>query len=243
MANRIQTQNGTNTSLPSSFADDILHLFGDDFELDPLFLEESWTLGLSAAAENLHCRHQDPADRERQSHAFRALNNLGSVFLIEDHDCAAESLLADRADMIASRYASSTWSQRPDPTTTAPPRDIQQSWSPEDWTPEYQIAHRRIPQGWMPEDVAGQNLALQKAESRAEPWENMRVDHIHQLLGTTATSTREQIRSAYRRRVREWHPDRLQYASEAIRECATQQMAAFNGAYRLLRTASPQDTA
>src|ERR1035437_7728702 len=135
MADRLQTHNGTIPSQPSCSADDILRLFGNDFDPDSLFLEESWMIGIPAAAENLHRRRQNSADRERQSCAFRELNNLGSLFFIEDHDRAAESLLADRADTIASRYAS-TWLQRPAPTTAAPSRDIQQGWSPADWTPD-----------------------------------------------------------------------------------------------------------
>jgi hypothetical protein len=144
--------------------------------------------------------------------------------------------------MIASGYAV-TGSQRPAQTNAAPTCDIQQSWSPAGWTPDDQIAHRRIPQGWMPERVPRQNAALHEAESFAQPWDNMTVGRAHQLLGTTTTSSREQIRSAYRRKVSEWHPDRLQYVSEAGRECATQQMAAINEAYRLLRTVLLQDAA
>lgn len=237
MANRFQTHNGPTSSQPSSLADDIQQLFGDDFDPDPLFLEESWTLGIPSAAENMHRRRQNLIDREPQSRAFRELNNLGSLFFIENYDNAAESLLVDRADMIASRYAS-TWPQCPAPGTAARTRDLPQSWSPADGAPDGRITHSSIPQGWMPEGVPPQ-----EAESCAELWDNMTVAHAHQLLGTTAASTREQIRSAFRRMVSEWHPDRLQCASEPVRECATQQMAAINGAYRLLRTALLQDAA
>jgi hypothetical protein len=242
MANRFQTHNGAIPNRPSSFADDILQLFGSDFDPDPLFLEESWTLGVPTAAENLHRRRQNPTDRERQSRAFRELNNLGLLIFIEDHDGQAESLLADRADMIASRYAL-TWSQRPAQTNDAPTRDIQQSWSPAGWIPDDEIAHRWSPRGWVSECVPRLDAALHEVESLAQPWNNMAVGQAHQLLGTTTTSTREQIRSAYRRKVSEWHPDRLQYVSEAVRECATQQMAAINEAYRLLRTVLLQDAA
>jgi hypothetical protein len=237
MANRFQTHNDIIPSQLSHFANDILQLFGDDFDPDPLFLEESWMLGVPAAEENLRRRRQNPADRERQSRAFRELNNLGSVFFIEDYDRAAESLLADRADIIAGRY-DSTWSQRPAPATAAPPRDIHQSWSQADWAPDDEITR-----SWMPEAVPRQNAARREAESFAKPWDNMTVADAHQLLGTATASTRGQIRSAYRRQVSEWHPDRLQYASEAVRECATQQMAVINEAYRLLRTALLQDAA
>ena len=43
-----------------------------------------------------------------------------------------------------------------------------------------------------------------------------------------------EIRAAYRRKVSQWHPDRLDRRSEDVRQRATAQMAAINEAYRLL---------
>ncbi len=202
------------------FAEHIQQLFGDDFDPDPLFLEESWTLGIPAAAENLCRRRQNAADREFQNRAFRDLNGLGSLFIIEDHDQAAEALLADRADMIATFYASA-WSQRPAP-----------SRSPADSAHDSHVSYRRMPAG-----VPSQNATRRETEPAVEPWNNMSVAYANQLLGTSRASTRQQIRSAYRRLVSEWHPDRLQDASGLVRESATQKMSAINEAYRLLRTA------
>jgi DnaJ like chaperone protein len=56
------------------------------------------------------------------------------------------------------------------------------------------------------------------------------------LLGVLATSTRAQVKAAYRRRVSQFHPDRLGCMSEEERLAATERMAAINEAYRLLRT-------
>ena len=56
-----------------------------------------------------------------------------------------------------------------------------------------------------------------------------------QLLGVTSTSTQRQIKSAYRRKVGQWHPDRLESRTTEVRLLATEQMAAINEAYRLLR--------
>jgi DnaJ-domain-containing protein 1 len=204
MTDRFQPKSDTLPIRPSRFADDIQQLFGADFDPDPLFLEESWTLGIPAAAENLHHRRQGHAERERQYRAFRELDTLETLFFVEEHE-------------------------RMQTQATAP-----QSWTPTDWAPEDRITHSWIPQGWMPEGGPRQNGGPQEVESIAEPWDSMTVAHAHRLLGVTAASTREQIRSAYRRMVSEWHPDRLQYASEAVRERATQQMAAINEAYRLL---------
>jgi hypothetical protein len=145
--------------------------------------------------------------------------------------------------MIVGRCAF-TWSQRPAPTTAAPPRDIQQSWSPADWAPTTNSrigGFRRTPQDYTPEGVPRQIAVSREAESLGEPWDNITVANAHRLLGTTTTCTREQIRSAYLPKVSEWHPDRLLHTSEAVRECATQQMAVINEAYRLLRTALLKD--
>jgi hypothetical protein len=213
-----------------------VQLFGEDFALDPLFLEESWTLGIPAAAESLQRRGRNPADRERQSCASRDLDNLGSLFVIEVRDRAAGSLLADRATMIASRYASMR-SERRAPTNAAPTCDMQQNWSSAAWTADDQIAYSWIQQGPMSEGAPRHDAASREAGSATETGDKMTIGHAHRLLGTITTSSLEEIRSAYRRKVSEWHPDRLQCASEPIRECATQQMVAINEAYRLLRAA------
>jgi DnaJ like chaperone protein len=56
-----------------------------------------------------------------------------------------------------------------------------------------------------------------------------------QLLGVTSNSTQRQIKAAYRRKVSQWHPDRLESRTKEVRLLATEQMAAINEAYRLLR--------
>jgi curved DNA-binding protein CbpA len=60
--------------------------------------------------------------------------------------------------------------------------------------------------------------------------------HACRLLGVAANSTHDQLKSAYRRMVSQWHPDRLGPATDDARQRATDQMAAINEAYRLLRT-------
>ena len=197
MAGQFQTCSDATPNQSSRFADNMQQLLGEDFDPDALFLEESWSLGIPAAAENLHRRRQRQADRGcLQTAAART------------HD----------------------------------PRS--QSWTPADWVPSDRISHRWIPQGWMPEGVPLRNETPQQSESGAQPWDcAMTLPHAHQLLGVTAASTREQIRSAYRRMVSQWHPDRLQHATEAVRERATQQMADLNEAYRLLCTSPLEDAA
>jgi curved DNA-binding protein CbpA len=49
-----------------------------------------------------------------------------------------------------------------------------------------------------------------------------------------ATSTRNEIKAAYRRVVNQIHPDRLEDRDEGVRRLANDQMAEINEAYRLL---------
>lgn len=57
------------------------------------------------------------------------------------------------------------------------------------------------------------------------------------VLGVTEASTRSTIKAAFRRRVSQWHPDRLGNTTDEQRKEATERMATINEAYRLLRNA------
>jgi DnaJ-domain-containing protein 1 len=58
------------------------------------------------------------------------------------------------------------------------------------------------------------------------------------VLGVTATSTREQIRTAYRRMASRYHPDRLGRSAVCQQRVASDRMASVNEAYRLLCAAA-----
>jgi hypothetical protein len=215
---------------PSRFANDMEQLLGDDLDLDPLFLEESWTVGTPAALENLRRRRQSRVEREHQSRASLAFDHLRVIASVEDAEPTAEFLTADRAVNSL--------------------RAARQNWTPQDWTPQAQIAQSWIPQGWMPESIrlASESLtdadAFAQTSAQAEKNDSsMSLTRAQQLLGVTAASTREQIRSAYRRMVGQCHPDRLQDATEAARQCATQQVASLNEAYHALCAAQLEDAA
>ena len=54
------------------------------------------------------------------------------------------------------------------------------------------------------------------------------------LLGVTATSTRDEIKAAYRQMASLYHPDHLARRNDHERQLATDRMASINEAYRLL---------
>ncbi len=207
---------------PPPFASDATPLMANGAD-DATFLEESWTLGVAAAAENLRRRRQLKAYREDQTRAFRELQNLGTLRFIEEGQRAATSALVDRPAAIVDRYDAAS----------------SQSWTPQDWTPEDRIAQRWIPQGWTPGYMSRPGGPQQPRHGT----ELMTPQRARLLLEITSPSSREQVRSAYRRMVGQWHPDRLQFTTEAVRNHATQHMAALNDAYRLLCSAELEQAA
>lgn len=54
------------------------------------------------------------------------------------------------------------------------------------------------------------------------------------VLGVTATSTQEEIRTAYRKSASRYHPDRVAWAAARVQKLAGDRMASVNEAYRML---------
>jgi hypothetical protein len=75
-----------------------------------------------------------------------------------------------------------------------------------------------------------------ESESSQQPNQPMTRQLALQILGVTATSSAIEIKSAYRRLVNEWHPDRFECQTERARQLATAKMSAINKAYQFLRT-------
>jgi DnaJ-domain-containing protein 1 len=189
---------------PSRFVEHMQQMFGE--EPDPIFMEESWRLGVVAATENLHRRQKQQMlhEDERRTVALRELGRIAGLRSGTKASSEAEEL---------------GW--MPSGSTGA-------DWVPADWTPADQVVQRALPHGWMPMDVPPQETHWQQAVGE------MSREYAEEMLGVTAADSREEIRSAYRRMVGMCHPDRYHDAGEAVRERATRQMAELNEAYRMM---------
>jgi len=193
---------------PWQFVIEIQRLLGADSEPDPLFFVESWTLGLPAAVENFQQRRQGQADRERYGHAFDNFNHLRAQSFVQERELYAEFLTSARAGAISGCHDAGR-----------PPRSPE---GPATWTQD------PAPKEW---DTAAEEYA-----SSGETTRPMTLGRACELLGVAATSTRGQIKAAYRHMVSQWHPDRLGSRTEEVRQLATEKMVEINAAYRLLRS-------
>jgi hypothetical protein len=213
---------------PQHFANQIAHLIGEDSDLDPLFLEETWTLGVPAATGRWRHRQRAHADRERQSQSFRDLHNLASIHFVEAADPAAFIPQALAAAVQRGYGAASPQPQSPtQPAATPTP-------TPLPTTPPGAPSFAHYAKGGTQTARNPTPTHLMDAPLEMTP------SHARRLLGVATSATPAELRSAYRRMVSQCHPDRLGPATDDARRRATDRMAAINEAYRLLRTHLPQ---
>ncbi len=194
---------------------------GVEFEPDAQFMEESWTLGVAAAAESWRTRRGDVQreravreEREQQSRAFREMDSVGAMAFAQASAWYAE---VRRAASGAGSVAMAAYGgETPGSAETRGEAAWLQRCAEEPFG------------GW-------QERYAEEGSSGAET--GMSVGRAMRLLGMTAASTREQVRAAYRRMAGEWHPDRVAGRAEEIRRAATEKMGEINEAYRVLRAA------
>jgi DnaJ-domain-containing protein 1 len=195
-------------------AEEIQRMMGADAQPDPLFFEESWTLGATAAAENLRRRRQQQAEFVSTGVAFGEFDNLGAQAYVQQRAWWTDDFAATKNDA-AAREASAEWPLWRDEPPAARREDDSREWEPFVAVEDCQ---------W----TAGETMSMHLA---------------CRLLGVAADSTWAQIKTAYRRMAGHWHPDRMQHSSEDARRRANDQMIAINQAYGLLREQRMQQAA
>jgi DnaJ domain len=195
------------------FVDEFQQLLGDDSAPDPQFFVESWTFGMNAAVDNYQQRRQKKATR--QARTFEEFDDLVNLSINQDSEASTEYRYSGETSMYTGSYETG-WKLR----------------SSEEHAAQMQCQY--------PEDLDAPEFdALDEAFNKATAYP-MTLTDAFQLLEVTENSTRQQIRAAYRIKVSQWHPDRLDRRSEQVRQRATAQMAAINEAYRLLCTGLAQ---
>jgi len=183
---------------------------GEDAEPDSLYFVESWTLGKPEALLHLKQRLQVQSECERRSRVFDAIDRFGATNFATEY--ASSVVPTSSASVSTSAEANNSGRLRDFIEEPA----IQTQW--------------RAAQD-------SRHVQDELCDSTQEAYIPMTHELAYQLLGVTQRSTRMEIKAAYRHKVGQWHPDRLEQDSAKMRHLATQKMAGFNAAYRLLRSA------
>ena len=187
------------------FVDEFQRLVGEDSEPDTRFFVESWTSGTAAAVESFQQRLQRRAESERSRDLFCQSDDLDTVSFAHERALYAE--FAPSTSASANENSLSTGRELSEEEAAAQTQEA--AW--QEWES-------------FAEERNGGSGAI----------DPMTKELACRLLGVTATSTRKQIKAAYRRMVSQWHPDRLELATEDVRQLANQRMATINEAYHLL---------
>lgn len=195
-------------------------VLGPDSEPDPAFFIESWTLGVAAATESFLQRQQEQKKREQKKReewepSFSALDSFPPFFSIEEYEHEEHEPAHDA------------------PLAHAPAATLTERALAAD-TPLLREDRSATPQNAEPPAAAALEEAFAEYATCQQSARPLTLQAAHRLLGVTATSTREQIRAAYRQMAGRYHPDRLGRRSEQERHLANQRMISINEAYRLL---------
>jgi glycine cleavage system H protein len=85
---------------------------------------------------------------------------------------------------------------------------------------------------------ASESYRHSKAEEpkfRSRPTSPLSSDEARLLLGLRRTFSADELKTAWKRKVSEWHPDKLDGMADELRTLATQRVQSLNEAYALLR--------
>jgi hypothetical protein len=190
---------------PWLWTQQIREALGEDGELDPMALEESWASGLPVQLEAFRSTREDVPAAHVGAVGFAELNDFGNFFF------AAADTQAEKR-----RHCSSP-SNGPACYTANWMRDPIEEPSPKRPTPG-----AASEDGWENAYVANRPNATT-------------YQGACDILCVVEDCSETQVKAAYRRMVRAWHPDRLDKSDESVRAFATEKMVAINEAYHYLR--------
>ncbi|MGD0938711.1 MAG: J domain-containing protein [Terracidiphilus sp.] len=186
------------------FVDEFQRLVGADSEPDIRFFMESWTSGTAAAVTSFQQRRQRQPEQDDPIDALHEFDSLDTVSFT--HERATHSEFSASVSLPAN--AKRPGSGKAERFLDAAGAQLQ--------------------------DEAWQEWDSFTEECGSSATHLMTKQFACRLLGVNETSTRKQIRAAYRRMVSQWHPDRLELGTEEMRQMANGRMAAINEAYHLL---------
>ena len=188
------------------FVEDFQQMMGMDAEPDSLFFVESWSLGKPEALVNLKQRRMVQADCEHKNHVFGDSSNFGrSIFAIGERFPVVQT----------------------SPKCSPADNDICDAVTMREASTDPAMYTQRHAK----DESDAFNGGWHGSQDSSHP---MTHELASQLLCVTETSTLAEIKAAYRKKVAQWHPDRLERYPAETRQLATQKMAAINRAYRLL---------
>lgn len=188
------------------FVEEFQRLLGEDSEPDIRFFVDSWTAGTAAAVDSFQQRRQREPEREHPRDSFCESDSLDTVSFVQEKALYAEFSASSPVQANA-KCSNAGWPSQSSEEPAA--RAQEQAW--QEWE-RFAEEH---------DDGSGTIHPMTQQLAR-------------RLLGVATTSTRKQIKAAYRKMVSQWHPDRLERRTEEVRHLATERMAAINEAYHLV---------
>jgi len=108
-------------------AEEIQQMLGADAQPDPLFFEESWTLGAATAAENLRRRRRQRAEFVSTGVAFGEFDNLGAQAYVQQVAWWTDDFAATKNDAPATNAVWPLWRNEP---PAARKKDDAREWEP-----------------------------------------------------------------------------------------------------------------
>ena len=159
------------------------------------------------------------------------------LFFVETWTLGAPAAIQNfrlRQSLQADHYTQK--SSDPDPAFSASHHffnSIPLSWSV--FTSDRTVASETCEPAPVYQSPLGQDRSTAETASNQDASPPTTLDDAYRILGVTPASTLNQIKSAHRQLVIEWHPDRHQNESEEVRRYSTRKMTTINGAYSILR--------